>query len=216
MIVFADNDLILKLAQCDLLDSLPQLFETEISDIYIPSTAKFQLLPKNPEKALSKCGNEETLTRIKRFIGSTQDVPTVENLELLTRLSATPGIHAGEQQLFAAMVGAEDTFMLTGDRNALRAVIASKETNDDLYNSMIDRVVTFESALLIALNYYGFTVLKQKLLSCPKPDGVLKLVVDSEMSEHTLRECLVSYSREVFPFLAMKCKLPDEFHANDE
>lgn len=209
MIVLADNDIILKLAQCDLLDSLSELLGEKIEEIFIPSTAKYQLLSKSHEKALVKCGNEETVSRIKRFLEVAQDVPAIENLELLSRLAQTPGIHAGEQQLFAASIG-NDSLLLTGDRNALRAVLASKAANSDLHDALIDSVVTFESALLLALEIYGFVVLKQKLLACPKPDGVLKLVLRSDMTEHALKECLVSYSKEVTTLLAFKDRLPSE------
>ena len=209
MIVLADNDIILKLAQCDLLDSLADLLGTSIENIYIPTTAKFQLLPKNSEKALSKCGNEETITRIKRFLESAKDIPEVENLDFLSKLSEIPDIHPGEQQLFAASLATEELLLITGDRNALRAVISNKETISELHDALIDKVVTFASALLLSLNVYGFVVLKQKLLSCPKPDGVLKLVLRSDMTEADLSECLVSYSKEIAVFLTSKNRLPE-------
>jgi hypothetical protein len=213
VIVLADNDIILKLAQCDLLDSLPDLLGAPIESIFVSTTARYQLLPKNPEKLLSKCGNEETVLRLRRFLDAVKDIPAIENLELLTRVSAVPNIDAGEQQLFVACISDDTSTLITGDRKALRAVISCKETVPELHTGLIDRVVTFESSLLLALNVFGFAVLKQKLLSCPKPDGVLKQVLRPDMAEENLRECLVSFTREVSLFLTAKERLPEELRA---
>lgn len=210
MIVLADNDIILKLAQCDLLNSLPELLGAEIEDIFVSTTAKYQLLPKNTEKLLAKCGNEETVTRLQEFLESVKDVPAIQNVELLSRVSEIPNIDAGEQQLFVACVSDVGSILITGDRKALRAVAAGKDSVPELHAGLIDRVVTFESALLLSLNLFGFAVLKQKLLACPKPDGVLKQVLKPNMAEDDLRECLVSYTREAAVYLANKARLPPE------
>lgn len=210
MIVLADNDIILKLAQCDLLDSLADLLGTDIENIYIPTTARYQLIPKNPQKLLSKCGNEETVARLQKFLAVAKDVPEIKNLDLLSRLTEIPNIDGGEQQLFAACVTDDKSILITGDRNALRAVISGKDYIPEVHAGLIDRVVTFESALLLALNFFGFAVLKQKLLACPKPDGVLKHVLRPHMTEADLLECLVSYTREASLFLANKDRLPAE------
>ncbi|WP_426079249.1 hypothetical protein [Janthinobacterium sp. PSPC3-1] len=210
MIVLADNDIILKLAQCDLLDSLPELLGAPIESIFVSTTARYQLLPKNPDKLFSKCGNEETVLRLKNFLDLVKDIPVIENIELLGRVSGIQNIDAGEQQLFVACISNNASTLITGDRKALRAVISCKDTVPELHAGLIDKVVTFESALLLALDVFGFPVLKQKLLSCPKPDGVLKQVLRPDMAEDNLRECLVSFTREVSLFLTAKERLPHE------
>jgi hypothetical protein len=210
VIVLADNDIILKLAQCDLLDSLPELLGAEVDNIFVSATARYQLLPRNAEKLLSKCGNDETVARLQKFLVSVKDVPAIQNLDLLARVSEIPNIDAGEQQLFVACVTDDTSILITGDRKALRAVVSGRNSVPELHAGLIDRVVTFESALLLALDVFGFAVLKQKLLACPKPDGVLRQVLKSNMTEGDLRECLVSFTREVAVFLANKARLPGE------
>lgn len=207
MIVLADNDIILKLAQCDLLEALPEMLGASIDSLYVSATAKYQLLPKKPEKLLSKCGNEETIERLQKFLESVQEIPVIKDLELLARVSEIPNIDAGEQQLFVACIADASSTLITGDRKALRAVISGQGSVPELHVGLLDRVVTFESALLLALDVFGFAVLKQKLLACPKPDGVLKQVLKPNMTQDDLRECLVSYTREVLPFLAAKKRL---------
>lgn len=210
MIVLADNDIILKLAQCDLLDSLTDLLGAPIERIFVSATARYQLLPKNTEKLLLKCGNEETVLRLSRFLNAVQDIPVIEDRKLLARVAEIPNIDAGEQQLFVACISDATSTLITGDRKALRAVISGKESVPELHAGLIDKVITFESALLLALDVFGFIILKQKLLSCPKPDGVLKQILRPDMAEDNLRECLISYTREVSLFLAAKDRLPAE------
>jgi len=67
-----------------------------------------------------------------------------------------------------------------------------------------ERVVTFESALLLALRKLGFAIVKQKLLGSPKPDNLLRLVLKPDMREADLAECLRSYSWEVEPLLLFR------------
>lgn len=208
MIVLADNDLVSKLAKCDLLKSLPDILKVPIEEIFIAPTARYQLLPKKPEKALAKYGNQETVERIREFLDSVKDIQEVADMELLTRLASVPKIDPGEQFLFASCMANENTLLLTGDRNALNALAGANELSD-VYQSLANRVVTFESALLIATKILGFEVVKNKLLSYPgKKDGVLNLVVREDMVESNLEECLVSYSRSVTHFLANRELLP--------
>jgi hypothetical protein len=209
VIVLADNDLILKLARCDLLKSLPDLLQVPIKEIFIAPAARFQLLPHKPEKALAKCGNPETVERIRDFLSSVKDVPEVADVQLLTRLASVPKIDAGEQLLFASCVANDQALLLTGDRNSLNALSGSKELSD-VQGSLFGRVVTFESALLLAAKIFGFDFIKGKLLAYPEyeKDGVLKLIVRENMGEANFEECLVSYSRSVVQFLASREQLP--------
>jgi hypothetical protein len=209
VIVLADNDLILKLAKCNLLDSLPNLLGIPIEEIFIAPAARFQLVNRNLAKAVAKCGNQETLDRICAFLGVVKDIPGVEDTELLIRLGSVDGIDSGEQLLFASCFEASDSLLVTGDRTALRA-LAGSEQLVDICHSLAKRVVTFESALLLAAKIYGFDVVKAKLLAYPgyEKEGTLKYLVREDMTEANFEECLVSYSREVAQFLANPEHLP--------
>lgn len=220
MIVLADNDIILKLAQCDLLDDLPELFGQAWSKIFITPTAKYQLLPKKAEKALSKCGNQETLERLTTFLNMTQILPEVQDHELLVRLDDINGIDGGEKLLFAAAVELENPLLITGDRRALRALLESKDQLPTIFSVLQNAVVTFESALLLAMHNLGFAIVKSKLLDSPllyspKPDGMLRLAVKSESGEADVVECLCSYSKEVIPLLAFKSRLPSNLNSQN-
>lgn len=209
MIVLADNDLILKLAQCELLDELPRLLRLESAkEVFVSPTARFQLLPHSNEKALRKAGNGATLDALKRFFLDTKELPAIQNEALLASMEGIAGIDGGEQLLLAAMVELDhQPYLATGDKRALDAVAAHEGSLPSVHAAIVDRVVTFESALLLALVEFGFPNVKQRLLACPKPDRMLSLVLKDGMREQDLVECLVSFSRAQYPFLACKERL---------
>jgi hypothetical protein len=217
LIVLADNDIILKLAQCDLLDALPDILDCQEAEIFITPVAKYQLLPKKSAKALSKCGNEETLARLTAFLETTQTLPSVKDTALLAQLENIEGIDGGEKFLFAAAVEMDNPLVITGDRTALRAVLANKDSIPTVFSALQDSVVTFETALLLAMRKLGFAIIRSKilgspLLTSPKPDGMLRFALKSETGEFDFVECLCSYSKEVIPLLAFKPDLPSELN----
>jgi len=71
--------------------------------------------------------------------------------------------------------------------------------------------LTFESAILLAIREFGFLDVKERLLTCPKPDGMLRLVLREQMEERDLVDCLVSHCRSQYQFLACKDRLAEYF-----
>lgn len=210
MIVLADNDLILKLAQCDLLGELDSILNVALTNIYVAPTTRFQLL--RPSKK-ERYGGEEVYNRLVAFCAKTSEIPAIQNTELAIQLSAIPHIDSGEQLLFAALLEIEHALLLTSDKKALNAVITHQAQLSSLFHGLTHKVIVFESILLLALNVLGFEALKQKLLNNPAPDGVLKLIVRPTMNETDLIECLCSYCKEVAIFLSHQHLLPEHIFA---
>lgn len=204
MIVLADNDIILKLAQCDLIGDLADILGEPVDEIFATPTAPYQLLPKKADKALEKCGCEATVQRIKNFLNAASEIPAIQDDLLLQALVSINGIDDGEALLFAAATELPTPMLITGDRRALCALLANHDRLLTVSAALQGKVVTFESAILLALRKLGFAIVKQKLLSSPKPDAMLRLVLKSDMRESDLVECLTSYSKEVEPLLAFR------------
>ena len=47
LILIGDNDIIIKLACCDMLDELPRLFGVEETDFRVLESARFNVSPRN-------------------------------------------------------------------------------------------------------------------------------------------------------------------------
>jgi hypothetical protein len=186
------------------LGSFAELLGEPAEKVFITPTAKYQLLPKKKSKAIDKFGDEATVRRVRDFLESTKEIPGIKDEGLLTLLHRIDKIDSGEALLFAAAVELPNPILATGDRNALRALLAQEALLARVVEALRDNVVTFESALLLALHRNGFASVKQKLLDSPKPDGMLRLVLKPDMHESNLCECLRSYLREVDSLLRFR------------
>ena len=208
MIVLSDNDVILKLAQCNLLRYLPEILEEDPRSIYVSPTARFQLLPRNTDKAIKKCGSVAIYENVERFLGSVQVIDEIRNDDLLIKLGEIPHIDVGEQQLLAACVEQPGALFMTGDRRCLQAVMDIQTIVATVHARLIDSVITYESALLLSVRVLGFETLYQQLQTNPNPDAMLRMAMRSRSSEDVCG-CFFSYTRPVYDYLAFKQHLPD-------
>lgn len=188
----------------DLIDSLSGLLGEGISQTFVTATARYQLKPKKRVKALEICGNEAILNRLTNFLNNALEIPEIRDTELLAELTQYEAINGGEALLFMSALENPSPTLLTGDRRALSCLLHNKNKFPSIYDALENKVVTTESVLLLAIHMWGFAIVKQKLLSSPKLDGVLRLVVKPDMDNGSLTECLRSYSRDIQPFLAYR------------
>ncbi len=207
MIVLSDNDVILKLAQCDLLQFLPEILQENQNDIFVSPTARYQLLPRNPEKAIKKCGNQGIYENIGKFLDTVRDIDAIQDEGLFNLLGEIPYIDVGEQQLLAACVENPAALFMTGDKRCLQAVMDNQTIIATVHTRLINSVVTYESALLLSVRLLGFDRIYQQLQSNPSPDSMLKLAMHSSQSEDVCG-CFFSYTNHLYDYLAFKDRLP--------
>ena len=206
MIVLSDNDVILKLAQCNLLSHLPQIFNTQPQEIYINPAARFQLLKGTPEKLIKKYGSADIYERLGAFVQAVRDIPEVQNDALIQTLSCVQDIDAGEQQLLASCIENPGSIFMTGDKRCLAAVLANQPALVEIHQRLIDSVVTFESSLLLCIQSTNEQHVHTQLVANPKPDGVLRMALSNSGS--SMCQCLFSCTREFYDYLAFKDRLP--------
>jgi len=205
LVILADNDIILKLSQLDLIDGIDEMIGEAISQTYVTPTARYQLLPKKDDKALAKCGgNQATLDRLRKFMDDARVIPELRDTGLLEKMGRYPDINGGEAMLFLAAAENPGPLLFTGDRKALTALLNHQADFPSVYQALENKVITFESALLIALKRWGFAIVKQKMLLASISDGIFRLVLKPDMSQKDLEECLQSYSNPIAPLLAFR------------
>jgi len=207
VIVLSDNDVILKLAQCNLLSQLPVIFERPPENIFINPAARYQLLPRNPDKAIQKCGSQVVFEQLEAFIQSVQDIPEVQNSNLIEVLGSVSGIDIGEQLLLASCIENPNAIIMTGDRRCLCAIAKNQPTLAVIHQRLLDSVVTFESSLLLCIHGTNLAHVYQNLVNNPKPDGMLKLALSNAGA--AMRECIFSHTRDFYDYLAFKDRLPE-------
>lgn len=124
MILLSDNDIIGKLAACDLLDQALEVLAATRQEVFVLGTARYVLGVGGTKRKRSRRFDEATLERISAFLDSVQLLPDDPSLEELARLNNVPGIDPGEAILYASTASFQDFLLATDDRRSLRALVA--------------------------------------------------------------------------------------------
>lgn len=197
MLVFADNDILIKLAGCSLLDRF--LRALSHPEIRIAPTTRFSL-PKQAKRQIRDQGVAESLCA---WVRELQDTDAVQNVGRLDRLSAFHGIDAGESILFSAVCEADDSARLvTGDRRSLRALLVNQQQLQVEVSQIAGKVYTLESAFLLLIEQYGFADVDETMGARSVDDKVLDMAFGPGRNVEHARQCLSSAAREVLPLLA--------------
>lgn len=175
MIVIADNDIIIKLAKCNLLSEFSTWLDAPPSQVWVLPALKFWI--RNKLK-----NNNHALSCFEKFLLITQDVPVVKTatLEIFTALDA------GEQQLLAVFYEQiEYPRLVTGDKRALRQ-LAEISKQDSLLCAKLDgQVDCLEGIMLGLIQSIGFDAISCKIVA--GVDGVLDLAFGAARNQqHTV------------------------------
>lgn len=196
MIVLADNDVLHKLALCDLLNELLTYLKVPPNQVKVLSTAKYVvrgLLRTNPA----------ALAAFNNFLVQAQDIPEVQNLALL---EAIEELDVGERQMLAYLVEeAAVTGFVTGDKRALERIASYAEELAVIDERLeVVTVLSFESILLGLITLYGFGHINAKASLAVQFDGLLKLTFGPTRNEEHALDALNSYLnalKECAPFV---------------
>lgn len=188
MIILADNDIVHKLACCELLDSFLEWLGSPPAQVWVISTIPFVLRKKLKN-------NPAALACLEAFLLKTQPIPEA-SIELLERYEQ---LDEGERQMLAVLV--EDpriTQLVTGDKRALRQ-IAGMTANDAALKQRLDetRIDCFESVMLGLIEHFGHAAINAKASQGVDSDKVLKITFGPTRGEAHAREVLVAYLKEV-------------------
>jgi len=102
VICLADNDIIYKLAACDLLDNALAALSLARTDVYVLPTAKykFRITQRSSAQGERRYG-AEVFVRIRDFLASVRELNVPGLPEELQLLAGVDGIDPGEAVLFA-------------------------------------------------------------------------------------------------------------------
>lgn len=211
MILLSDNDILLKLAQCDLVAEALTIFQCGLADCYVLDTAKYALFLNAPDKCITKrLGNKFAYERLCSLIYGCRELgAAAENFNLLEELMQVDAIDAGEQAL---LMHAHDLYhkghpyaFTTGDK---RALLGIQKSNAQSIKQVLDkRVDCLESIVLKAIHYYGFEAISQKICNAmaitdqQKFDTVLRMAFGAGRDSAHARQCLLGYLEPVLPFI---------------
>lgn len=121
MIVLADNDILLKLARCDLFDEFLTAFGVTPVDVRILRTARFSVTSNKHRKRIG----EDSFARLSSFLDRVIDIDTAPDPAAIAALTeqTNKNIDAGEAALFAVCPLVPESVIVTGDKNAAKQTV---------------------------------------------------------------------------------------------
>ena len=196
MIVLADNDILFKLARCDLFDGFLASFSITVDDIRILKSARFSIRSKKHRNRI----DGESLARLTAFLNSVRDVEAEPDPTTIAALNeqTDKNIDAGEAVLFSICPLIPESAIVTGDKKSLAGLTAASRVDTvcaGLCNALAGRIYCFEQVLTRILDHFGFEAIRQKLIDGRECDGGMALWLGSglDATETKFREGLTSY-----------------------
>ncbi len=203
MLYFADLDILLKLAACDLLTEVRTHWHVPPNQCFVEE--RFQCTLKT---SITRKGNytNETLKRVEVFLQQHTISITFDDSRETIRLDEA-GIDTGERRLIIATKEpaqkSQPFFLATGDKRAIKALAALPSTDavcQAILSRLQKRVICLEQMILDLINAYGFDKIKQKVLASRHnekyaADFALTAAFGSgdRAQEHNVRARLQSY-----------------------
>ena len=204
MIYLSDNDIVEKLAICDLLDDALEAFDATRADVLVIPTLKNRIGIGVPRpKVVNRLG-EEVAARLIEFLSTIKEIDdySAEDHDLLESLDESVEIDAGEIILLAATAKISDFRLLTGDKRCICAVASCPECAY-IAARIKGRVVCFEQIICRIIESAGFDSIRAKvapvLHNC---DTALRAAFGSGIhsTESNTVACLQSYITEIRGF----------------
>ncbi len=188
MIILADNDIVHKLAKCDLLYYFLEWLGSPPAQVWVIATIPFVLRKKLKN-------NPTALACLEAFLLKTQPIPEA-SIELLERYGE---LDAGERQMLAVLVqNGNISQLVTGDKRALRQMANMALHDLELAQRLKDaRTDCLESVMLGLIDHFGHAAINAKASLGVDTDMVLKLTFGPNRDEAHAREALGAYLKEV-------------------
>lgn len=185
MIVLSDNDILFKLAHCDLFNEFVAYLRVPAQSIAILHTCVYKM-----RKTLKT--NPDVLARLELFCETVSVISDDQiDIDTLEKLVET-GADAGEAILISKVIATPGSYLITGDKRAVKSLNSLSE--GDIKATLSGRILCFEELVIGMLFKFGFTVLSPKLISGSTCDGVLRNAFGVGRTEQHALDCLYSYA----------------------
>jgi hypothetical protein len=202
MILFADNDILLKLASCNLLTNFLHALELSDRDITLTQEAKYSLHKQATNKLAT---DNRALTQIDTMLSNVSFLEggITDQNDLLDIMALIDGIDGGESLLFLSSMNDADSRIATGDKLALKTLLRNSDQLGAIIAGIRGKVYTLELALLLLVNRLGIDVVSQNVCASVLPDKTLGFAFGPGRGQEHVLSCLSSETRPFTCLLAM-------------
>lgn len=196
MLLFPDNDIILKLGSLGYLGDLEKIFNTGASSIYILPTARPYILNN---KNLRNKYSEQALRNILTALDNYKIIPDeyIDDKHYRS-LANIEKIDSGERVLFSVNPVGKEFLVLTGDKNAI-IQLSNQGNIDEIKIDLTGKIVCLEYMVLKLLDLYGINIIGQRMIEREfGGDLTLKLVFQqTDLTIAKGRDGLLSYINDL-------------------
>lgn len=195
----ADNDIIHKLAACDLLNDAFSALDIVRADIYVLPSAKYKLCVVGRRSRLGEQRyGREGFARIRDFLTSVREIDVAGSPEVRQLFDGVDGIDPGEAVLFSAATTFDSYLLMTGDKASLRA-LASTPICNGVAQRIRGHVVCLEQIVKHLIQSFGFPYVRDKIVIGRGCDAVLNIAFGSryDATEPNVLAALDSYINEL-------------------
>lgn len=201
MIYLSDNDIVEKLAICDLLDDALNAFDATRADVLVIPTLKNRIGIGTPRPKVVKRLGEVVTARLMEFLATIREIDdySVEDHDMLEGLDDSVEIDAGEIILLSATAKLTDYLLMTGDKRCICAVATCPECAE-IARRIQGRVVCFEQIICRIIARAGFELVRAKVVPVLQTcDMALRAAFGSGIhsTEPNAVDCLQSYINEI-------------------
>lgn len=162
--LFLDNDVISKLASCNLLTEAVSALGCHEDSVLILRSFKHRFGMTN-ETLRARRERElgvDTVARISAFQAGVAEIPPARD-ELILLLEDVLAIDPGEAQLFASASDDTNIVVVTGDKRSIRALHASVACVP-IVKSLAARILCLEQVIKEAIRRFGFDYVKRRVV----------------------------------------------------
>jgi len=196
LLLFPDNDIILKLGSLGYLGDLEKIFNTGASSIYILPTARPYILNN---KNLRNKYSEQALRNILTALDNYKIIPDeyIDDKHYRS-LANIEKIDSGERVLFSVNPVGKEFLVLTGDKNAI-IQLSNQGNIDEIKIDLTGKIVCLEYMVLKLLDLYGINIIGQRMIEREfGGDLTLKLVFQqTDLTIAKGRDGLLSYINDL-------------------
>jgi len=185
MLCLSDNDIVLKLAEFDLLKESLEVLSVKKNEVYVLPTA---LRVVTTSKLIAANHTRDAIDRAAKFLKSVQVIANADATEVGALLSV-PMIDPGEATIFAATKGLAAYLVATGDKRSLRAIAAAGGPCTNIAARLHGRVICLEQILVRLITHLGYAAVQKKVGRCVGDTCVDHAFAGGKPS-HPQAECL--------------------------
>jgi hypothetical protein len=190
LIILTDNDVLLKLATCRLLEYLPDALGVTISEIYVLNSVSYVV-----RKKVKRYGRE-SVQRVLSFVEKTSELGECDvDEQRLEQLLEFEDIDVGEALLFAAGAEKRSARVVTGDKRALRTLC--KVNHRSVLNSLCGCVICLEQMVYRLIVHNNFMIVRERVSAARDVDKVVQTIAFSrgpDTTKNTAINALRSYT----------------------